>query len=171
MGDRYIHMITGGQRCGKSYYGEQLALSMGKRATYLATSRGCDAAHEERIAAHRARRSSRWVTIEEPLYVAQVRATTTVVLLDCVTLWLANVWEHCGYDMARSMTFALAEWEGLMMQATKLIVIGNELGMGVIPMEQHTRDFVDLHGDMNQHIARCSTHVEVVISGLPLRIK
>ena len=166
-----IHFITGGQRSGKSLYGEQLALEIDSTPTYLATSKHWDKEHSQRIALHQQRRNTQWHTIEEQMHISTIQPKNKVIFLDCITLWLTNIMDHYQYDPEKSFQFAQEEWTKLMETSSTIIAISNEIGMGVIPMEKVSRVFVDLQGKMNQFIAQHADQVTFMVSGLPLKVK
>ena len=166
-----VYLITGGQRSGKSEYGEELALSLDETPTYLATSKYWDDEYRKRIQTHQDRRSEVWTTVEEQLTISRVNTVNNVLLLDCITLWITNVMDHYAYDIEKSYTFIQAEWEKVLVKKITLVVISNEIGLGVIPMEKGTRAFVDLQGKVNQYIAKKADEVTFMVSGLPLKVK
>lgn len=166
-----IHLITGGQRSGKSEYGEKLVLEKSDKPVYLATSKHWDKEFSERIAVHQSRRSELWRTIEEELYLSNVVSDGDFILLDCITLWLNNIMYHFNYDYNKSYAFAKAEWKALTNRNVNIFVISNEIGLGVIPVDKNTRKFVDLQGKINQLIAEEANKVTLMVSGLPLHLK
>lgn len=166
-----VHFITGGQRSGKSAYAERLALQLSDCPVYLATSKHWDSEHTERIKKHQNSRSKSWITLEEEMAIHTHDFKDKVVLLDCVTLWLTNIYDQLEYDVVNTLNSAQKIWEVLLTQRVTLIVVSNEIGLGVIPMESATRKFVDLQGEMNQYIAKTAHKVDFMVSGLPLKIK
>lgn len=166
-----VYLITGGQRSGKSAYAEQLALQLSDCPVYLATSKHWDLEYTERIKKHQNRRSKLWTTLEEEIDIHRHNFTGKVVLLDCVTLWLTNVYDQLEYNEAQTLSKAQSLWDALLVQNVTLIVVSNEIGLGVIPMEAATRKFVDLQGEMNQYIAKTAHKVDFMVSGIPLKIK
>ena len=166
-----IHLITGGQRSGKSAYAEQLALRANHRPVYLATSKVWDDEYQKRIQLHQEGRTEAWITIEETLTIDALDFPSEVVLLDCITLWLTNVFEHCAYDAIQAQKIAIEQLHKLFKKEVQLFIVSAEIGMGVIPIEASTRRFVDVHGAINQYIAKQATKVSFMVSGLPLTIK
>ena len=166
-----VHFITGGQRSGKSEFAEELALKLSNTPCYLATSKSWDDEHQKRIDVHRERRTANWLTIEEELHISKVETTSEVILLDCITLWLTNIMEANEYDPKASLKFAKEEWDRFLKIKATLLVVSNEIGMGVIPMEKVSRNFVDLQGKVNQHIAKTAEQVSFMVSGIPLKVK
>ncbi|MGL4380850.1 MAG: bifunctional adenosylcobinamide kinase/adenosylcobinamide-phosphate guanylyltransferase [Vibrio sp.] len=175
-----VHLILGGARSGKSGYAEQLARQTAQTHSatlhYVATATALDVEMSARIAHHQARRTAEWVEHEVPLKLAEVLLQFTaddVVLVDCLTLWFNNVlFEHQA-----TLTHALLEQQielllaALAHSPAKIILVSNEVGMGVVPMGELTRLFVDHAGWMNQKIAALANTVTFVVAGLPQRLK
>ncbi|MDM8158754.1 bifunctional adenosylcobinamide kinase/adenosylcobinamide-phosphate guanylyltransferase [Labilibaculum sp. K2S] len=166
-----IHLITGGQRSGKSLFAEDLALSLNDQPVYLATSRIWDEAHRERIEIHKNRRGNQWTTIEEEKFLSQHDFTGKVVLLDCITLWINNFFFDNGEDDKKSLLEATQELENIFAQNCNWIIVTNELGLGGYPGNKIAMRFNDLQGSINQYIAKRADRVTLIISGLPLEIK
>lgn len=166
-----IHLITGGQRSGKSEYAERLTLSKSDSPVYLATSKVWDDEYQERIELHQSRRGGEWTTIEEELDLSTLNLEGKTVLLDCITLWLTNIFDAFEFDKEKALRFATEQWDQLLQNEVEMIVVGNEIGMGVIPMERGTRHFVDAHGMLNQYIAASADEVTLMVSGIPVKIK
>ncbi len=171
-----IHLITGGERSGKSSYAERLALTLSDAPVYLATARDRkeDQEFQARISKHKDRRDEHWSTIEEPLEIAKVVPKNRVVVMDCVTLWLTNYFMAFDYDMVKSLEAAKKEF-GLLLEHMgekgTLLIVSNELGMGLHADSRMGRDFVSLQGWMNQHIAQAADKVSFMVAGLPLSVK
>lgn len=168
---RRIIYISGGQRSGKSSYAEQLAKSLSTNPTYLATARCFDKEFEKRIAHHQSVRGAEWTNIEEEVNISKHQFDGNVVLMDCVTLWLTNIFLDNDSDGDVSLEFAKREWDRFIDQDFTLIVVSNEIGLGVIPIGVETRAFVDMQGWMNQYVARTADEAYVMISGMPLKLK
>ena len=166
-----VHLITGGQRSGKSEHAESLALELSDTPCSLATSKSWDNEFQKRIDSHKARRSSCWITVEEEIYISKITSSSDVILLDCITLWLTNIMDANKYDPEISLTFAQEEWDRFTKREATILVVSNEIGMGVIPMEKASRNFVDLQGKMNQYIAKKAKKVSFMVSGIPLSVK
>ena len=170
-----VVLVTGGARSGKSRFAERLAESYHPLRGYLATGQAGDAEMAERIARHRGRRGHEWHTLEEPLEV--VGAVTrhdgrfTVLLLDCVTLWISNLLLHPEVGAARVLPRVSAFADTFQTLKTPLIIVTNEVGMGIVPEHQLSRKFRDLAGESNEILAACADEVYVTISGLPLKLK
>jgi len=167
----HIVFITGGQRSGKSRYAQQLAETNSPSPVYLATARHWDDEFKQRICRHQADRGSNWQTIEEEKHIGSLNLNGKTVVLDCITLWLTNIFHDNGYDVDKSLTDAKTEWDLLAKNDFTIYVVSNELGMGVIAENEISRKFTDLQGWMNQFIASQADRVYLMISGLPLQIK
>lgn len=166
-----VIFITGGQRSGKSSYAQKLAESLTGNPVYLATSRIWDDEFKARVQRHQSDRGENWQTIEEEKQLSKLNLEGRVVLLDCITLWLTNIFYDNQYQVDRSLDEAKREWQHFTGQNFTLIVVSNELGMGVIPDNEASRKFTDLQGWMNQHIAAMADEVFLMVSGIPVKIK
>lgn len=166
-----ITFITGGTRSGKSSYAQNLAESQSKNPVYLATARVWDEDFRRRIERHQNDRGPHWINIEEEKELSACEVDGQTVLLDCITLWLTNIFFDNQFDAERSLEEAKAEWNRFVQKEINLIVVSNELGMGVHPAEESARKFADLQGWMNQYIASQANEVFLMISGIPLKIK
>lgn len=166
-----ITFITGGARSGKSSFAQRMAETASPNPVYLATARVWDDDFRRRIERHQNDRGPHWINIEEEKQLSASSVDGQTVLLDCITLWLTNIFFDNQFDMERSLVEAKAEWECFVQKDMNLIVVSNELGMGVHPMEESARKFADLQGWMNQHIASQANDVFLMISGIPLKIK
>jgi len=182
-------LVLGGARSGKSSFAERLAANSERRVAFIATATASDEDMRERIARHRASRSHQWLTIEEPLHLARaVRLASTnadVLLLDCITLWLANWMEQQGNaDLedapALNETYTsavLAAIEELLAalptpgSAKTLIVVSNEVGLGIVPAYPLGRVYRDTLGRVNQQLARSADRVYLMVAGLAVDIK
>ena len=165
-----IILITGGARSGKSVRAEARARAFPGRPVYIATAEALDAEMRERIARHRARRGNEWLERETPLeLVAAINETDGggARLVDCLTLWLTNLmlaeidWEKEASALA----------EALARQKSPVVLVTNEVGLGIVPDNALARRFRDAAGILNQMIARAADEVEFVVAGLPMRVK
>jgi len=171
--------ITGGARSGKSGFAEQTAAVYGAPLCYLATAQSLDDEMGRRIIQHQQRRGDAWHTIEEPLQLAQALAehdgTFNVILIDCLTLWLSNLLmlhEYLGEKAeGRILEDVLHLVETLRGMTTPVIIVSNEVGMGIVPENRLARMFRDLAGQANQIIAAAADEAWLVASGIPLRLK
>ena len=170
-----VIMVTGGTRSGKSRFAERLAESFEPMRGYLATGQPGDAEMAERIARHRGRRGSEWQAVEEPLEltraVVRMDGRCTVLLVDCITLWLSNLLFHCEGGAAEALLRVAGFTDRFEALKTPLIIVTNEVGMGIVPEHPLARSFRDLAGEANEMIAARADEVYVTISGLPLKLK
>lgn len=166
-----IYYITGGQRSGKSSFGQKLALSLSDNPVYLATARHWDGDFEKRIERHQADRDERWENIEEEKALSTYDFTGKTVLVDCVTLWLTNFFVDTKNDMEACLSQAKKEFEQLSRQRANLIFVSNEIGMGTHAHTEVARKFTDLQGWMNQHIAQRADQAWLMVSGIPIKLK
>ncbi len=166
-----IHYISGGQRSGKSGYAQNLALELSNTPVYLATSRVWDDDHKKRIERHQADRDERWTNIEEEKHISQLDLSQRVVVMDCVTLWLTNFFSDYEYNVDQTLEAAKAEFDRLITQDFTLIIISNEIGMGLHAETKAGRKFTDLQGWMNQYIAQKANHATFMVSGIPVKMK
>lgn len=176
-------LILGGQRSGKSARAESLAAqwlaaSPAHRAVFVATATAWDDEMRERIARHqrdRAQRVPGMVTVEEPLdlaaALAQHNAADTLVVVDCLTLWLTNLRMPVQGGMVPEGVPADALTRAIAAHTGALVVVSNEIGLGVIPMGADVRAFVDALGRLNQQVAAVCDRVTLMVAGLPLVLK
>lgn len=165
-------LILGGARSGKSSHAQRLAEASGLPVTFIVTAQARDPEMAERIARHRAERPASWQTLEIPLHLADALAHTAqagrCVVVDCLTLWLMNLLE-AGEGVFET------EREKLLVQVPALggmvIFVSNEVGLGVVPLGELSRRFVDEAGRLNQDLARRVERVSFVAAGLPLVLK
>ena len=165
-----VILITGGARSGKSTRAEARALNFPGQPVYLATAEALDAEMRERIARHRARRGGHWLEREIPLALVAALAETDgggARLVDCLTLWLSNLMLG-GRDWAKE---AAALADALPAQTSPVVLVTNEVGLGIVPDNALARQFRDAAGLLNQTIARVADEVELVVAGLPMRVK
>jgi len=168
-----VVLVIGGARSGKSRFAGHLAETRFKHPLYLATAEALDAEMVERIELHRRARGSRWRCVEEPLDIARVIANPPKgcdgILLDCLTIWLSNVMhkeaERGPASRKRQLITAL--------KCTRLpvILVSNEVGMGIVPEHELGRKFRDLAGWLNQDVAAVADTVVFVAAGLPMVLK
>ena len=166
-----VTLILGGARSGKSAHGEALAEAHPGALVYIASAEARDGEMAARIAAHRARRGPRWTTVEEPLALIDAldRAASPggAVLVDCLTLWLANLIEAKRDIEAEGS--ALADALGTL--PGSIILVSNEVGLGIVPDNGQARAFRDHAGRLHQRIAAVADHVLFMAAGLPLMMK
>jgi adenosylcobinamide kinase/adenosylcobinamide-phosphate guanylyltransferase len=166
-------LILGGARSGKSALAERLARDSGNEVVYIATAQAHDAEMAARIAHHRDRRPAHWQSVEEPLALAgALRAYARpdrCVLVDCLTLWLSNLLGDADDQRLGREYEALLEV--LPALPGELLFVSNEVGLGVVPMGELTRRFVDEAGRLHQALAARCERVLFVAAGLPLPLK
>lgn len=184
-----LMLILGGARSGKSTFAERLGASSGRRVAFIATATASDEDMHLRIAHHRAARPDEWITIEEPVDLAgalqQAGEVADVLLLDCITLWLAN-WigqqgelnfdddpvasERCNKEALREIDRLLVALDNLGQDKT-VIIVSNEVGLGIVPMYALSRAYRDILGRVNQQLAQRAERVYMMIAGLAVDIK
>ncbi|MEL7292853.1 MAG: bifunctional adenosylcobinamide kinase/adenosylcobinamide-phosphate guanylyltransferase [Pseudomonadota bacterium] len=173
-----IHLILGGARSGKSSRAEAEVqqLSQGRSKHYVATAMAFDPEMEKRIERHQQSRDSEWIEHECPRYLVETIAqfgSQDVVLVDCLTLWLNNIIYSQGESLdATEIEVEVAKLvEALQASTARFVLVSNEVGMGVVPLGEVSRVFVDHAGWMNQAVARVADKVTLVSAGLPLMLK
>ncbi|MCQ8179520.1 bifunctional adenosylcobinamide kinase/adenosylcobinamide-phosphate guanylyltransferase [Methylomonas sp. SURF-1] len=172
-----IELVLGGARSGKSRYAEQQALASGLPVVYVATAEAGDAEMRARIDHHRQRRPTDWTTVEEPLDLARVVSEAAgrrhCLLVDCLTLWLCNVLfdkqGHLQAERYRDHSDALCK--ALSAGGQRVILVSNEVGLGVVAADPMTRRFVDEAGFLHQKLAQICDRVVLVTAGLPQILK
>lgn len=167
----YIHLITGGERSGKSTYAESEALRLSKSPVYLATARIWDEEFRQRILRHQERRGPEWTNIEEDIRPSKHDFTGRVVLIDCITLWATNYFFDMQQDVDQALEALKKEFDTLVQQDATFIFVTNELGMGGMSESRTQRLFTQLQGWMNQYVAARADRVTLMVSGLPLTVK
>ena len=165
-----VTLVLGGARSGKSAFAESLAREQG-RGVYIATAERVDEEMVRRIAVHRARRGEGWRTVEAPLALADAirreSVPRTCLLVDCLSVWLGNLMHH-----GRSVDIAHEDLlDALRSAAGPVVLVANEVGLGVVPDNAMARDFRDHAGLFNQSIAALAQRVYFVAAGLPLTLK
>ncbi len=166
-------LILGGARSGKSALAERLAEASGLQVVYVATAAAEDGEMEQRIACHRQRRPAVWQTLEAPLRLAEVLAAESApgrcLLVDCLTLWLSNLLlleEGARLETERDeLLRVVPQLPG------RLILVSNEVGMGIVPMGELSRRFQDESGWLHQSLAVCCDRVVMMVAGLPQVLK
>lgn len=172
-----VHLILGGARSGKSTYAEKIALESGLPVTYIATAQVYDAEFGQRVEHHKTRRPAHWRTLEQAFNlgatILEAAKTGECVIVDCLTLWLAQcICPDCdrpnGFnwqDERQALLDALPKVQGT------VLLVSNEVGMGIVPLGEINRQFQDAQGRLNQAVAQIADQVSFVAAGLPLRLK
>ncbi|ALB64071.1 Adenosylcobinamide-phosphate guanylyltransferase [Cronobacter condimenti 1330] len=177
-------LITGGARCGKSRHAQQLAEQAGSHVLYIATSQVFDDEMAQRVAHHQASRPAHWRTLETWRDLAQAAETAPepVVLIECVTTWITNIlfslagdepeacWDYAAMEaeIARHVTALIA---ACTRASAQVIIVTNEVGMGIVPENRLARHFRDIAGRVNQQLAQAADEVWLVVSGIGVKIK
>ena len=163
-------LITGGARAGKSAFAQEWAHALGdEEVSFIATAQALDEEMRARIEKHKAERPATWETLEEPLEVpfALSLAQANVVVLDCLTLWVSNLM-HAGLEVLPEVENLLA----IRAETHKiLLVVTNEVGMGIVPDNELARKYRDLLGAANRRIAEEADVVYLLVAGIPVKIK
>ncbi|GGK68048.1 bifunctional adenosylcobinamide kinase/adenosylcobinamide-phosphate guanylyltransferase [Amphritea balenae] len=166
-------LILGGARSGKSAIAERLATESDSQVLYIATATSGDGEMAERIAKHRQRRPDHWLLTEEPVHLAatlkQQAREGLCILVDCLTLWLTNIMfmdegRHFQVEMD-ALLKTLPELPG------EIIMVSNEVGLGIVPMGEMTRQFQDESGLLHQNVAAVCDRVVLTVAGLPHTLK
>lgn len=168
-----LQLVLGGARSGKSRLAENYAKATEKPVIYIATAQAGDNEMAGRIQQHQQQRPKHWQLVESPLNLAQTIEThineAHCIVVDCLTLWLNNCLCEQGVDYWLKEQQALIEV--LNKASGHLIFVSNEVGHGIVPMGQLSRDFVDYSGWLHQALADIATSVDFVIAGIPLSMK
>ena len=164
-----ITLVLGGTRSGKSRFAEGLGAKHKGTKHYIATAEAFDEEMKARIAAHQWRRGAGWGTREAPLDLVEVLAECgkDFVLIDCITIWLGNLMHH-GRDVAKAIADLC---QALRRSDARIVLVSNEVGLGIVPDNAMARSFRDAQGIANQHLAELANEVIFVVAGLPLVLK
>ncbi|MGD0281006.1 MAG: bifunctional adenosylcobinamide kinase/adenosylcobinamide-phosphate guanylyltransferase [Dissulfurispiraceae bacterium] len=166
-----IFFILGGARSGKSRFALEAASGNPGTKAYIATALALDAEMEQRIARHKAERSTEWHLFEEPVHlgdlIARIQETYDVLLIDCLTLWITNL--MLGNDDVEGKARALID--ALSSCRSSVFIVSNEVGLGIVPDNRMAREFRDIAGMLNQQIAATADEVYFLAAGLPIKIK
>lgn len=165
-----ITLVTGGCRSGKSRYALSCAAGYDKKG-FIATAIAFDEEMRQRIEAHQKQRGESFVTVEEPYDIANAIASLTpqveVILIDCLTVWLGNLLHRHG-EKAAKFTEIDNFLEKLHSPRCDMLIVTNEVGMGIVPQNALARKFRDLAGSLNQQVAQLADQVVLMVSGIPL---
>jgi adenosylcobinamide kinase / adenosylcobinamide-phosphate guanylyltransferase len=172
---RRVSLVLGGVRSGKSRYAQQL-VERANRVVYVATAEARDD-HEMhvKIERHQAERPSHWRTVEEPVELGRVIHSAgqdgQAVLIDCLTVFAANLLERFGEQTTANHPQVDALCRSITTSACSLVLVSNEVGNGVVPAYPLGRRFRDLVGEINQRVAAIADNVILLVAGLPLLLK
>ncbi len=168
-----IHLVIGGARSGKSRYAELQADKLTEEVIYVATASDSDVEMRRRIEMHRQSRPAIWQLIEEPFNLADVirkhSDSHLTLIIECMTLWLSN-W-LCTNDKDGWLEEKQAFIDALLASKAKIVIVSNEVGSGIVPLGELSRDFVDHSGWLNQALAELAEKVTLVVAGCPLELK
>jgi adenosylcobinamide kinase / adenosylcobinamide-phosphate guanylyltransferase len=170
-----LTLITGPARSGKTGLAVQWALTFPQPRAYIATAQNLDAEMAERIRKHQEERKSHFLTFEEPLALTsqleRIKERFSIVIVDCLTLWLSNVLGEMGAE-GPGIGQTTADFLALLKRLeTPLILIGNEVGWGIVPDNPLARAFRDVSGRLQQEIARIADQVILMVAGIPMVVK
>lgn len=167
--------ITGGARSGKSGFAQRRAETHAGELLYVATATAGDAEMAQRISRHQQERGPRWATLEETLdlpgRLPAAAGGKGAILVDCLTLWLSNLYFHHREEPAPVLAAVAAFAEVLPQIPAPVYLVSNELGSGVVPDNRLARRFRDLAGEANQRLAAAAGEAWLVVAGLPLQLK
>ncbi|PKN62342.1 MAG: bifunctional adenosylcobinamide kinase/adenosylcobinamide-phosphate guanylyltransferase [Deltaproteobacteria bacterium HGW-Deltaproteobacteria-15] len=168
-------LITGGARCGKSAFALRLAVRNYSRRTFVATAVNTDPEMNERISKHQLERGALFETIEEPTAPGRILATlpdsTEVAVVDCLTVWLGNLYHRSGGRQEQIQAEVDAFLSDMDHVSCDLVLVTNEVGWGIVPEHALARSFRDMAGYLNRKVAEKSTHVYLLCCGVPLALK
>jgi adenosylcobinamide kinase/adenosylcobinamide-phosphate guanylyltransferase len=168
-----LQLILGGARSGKSRLAEQTAISMQLAVTYVATAQALDPEMQNRIMHHQNQRPAHWFLVEEPLFLAKtlqrIDRPNQIILVDCLTLWLTNLL------MLEDQNVQQFECEQLLKVLptlqSEIILVSNETGLGVVPLGEINRRFVDEAGRLHQALGQIAEKVVFCVAGFPMILK
>lgn len=168
-----LQLILGGARSGKSRLAEQTAINTQLAVTYVATAQALDFEMQSRIAHHQNQRPSHWSLVEEPLYLAKtlqkIDRPNQIILVDCLTLWLTNLL------LLEDQSVQQLECEQLLKVLptlqSEIILVSNETGLGVVPLGEISRRFVDEAGRLHQSLGQIADKVVFCVAGFPMILK
>ena len=171
-----LQLILGGARSGKSRLAEQIAKDLKLTVTYVATAQVWDAEMQDRIEHHQLQRPSEWQLIEEPIYLADClkriddeNDAEQVILVDCLTLWMSNLLLNEDQNLQCIECDKLLKM--LPTLKSQIILVSNETGLGVVPMGEITRRFVDESGRLHQQLGEIADKVVFCVAGFPMALK
>ena len=165
-------LVLGGAKSGKTAFAERLAMRMGTRPAYVATAEALDSEMRERIATHRRGRAGRFADFEEPVEIAETIRIAAMrhdaILVDCLTLWISNLL-GAGRNVAEEVETLAVALDRI--ETARVILVSNEVGLGIVPDNALARTYRDLAGWAHQRLAEIAGDVYFVAAGLPLTMK
>ncbi len=168
-----LQLILGGARSGKSRLAEKIALESGLNVIYIATAQPLDEEMQERILHHQESRPREWQVIEDPLYLSEklqeIDAQNQLILIDCLTLWMSNLLLQDAPELQMSQCQKLLTI--LPNLKSEIILVSNETGLGVVPMGNISRKFIDESGRLHQQIGQIAQKVVFCVAGFPIILK
>jgi len=166
-----IVYISGGARSGKSKFAQEMALKWSENPVYVATAHIWDVDFAQRVDRHKAERGTEWTSFECKQNIHLLPIENQVVVVDCVTLWLTNLFMANDQEIDKTLALFKLEIDGISDLEGKFIIISNEIGMGVHAETELGRKFTDLQGWANQYVASKAEEAILMVSGLPLFLK
>lgn len=168
-----IIFITGGARSGKSDFALKEASGISGKKAYIATAEALDEEMRKRIEEHKKKRGEGWDTYEEPLRIDYVIKETeseySAIVIDCMTIWLSNLL-HGNYNVMNEIEI-ITDTLRITDNVSRIYIISNEVGMGIVPDNEMARRFRDMAGILNQKVAKIADEVYLVTAGIPVKIK
>ena len=168
-------LVTGGTRSGKSSFAQNLAEAEEGRKVFIATAEPLDQEMKKRIALHKNKRPAGWSTVEEPIHLAKTLKKCgdayEVLLIDCLTLWISNLLVNKSMDEKAILKKISALVTSCREVHARVIMVTNELGMGIVPSNPLSRLYRDLVGEANQQVASEADEVYFLVSGIPMKLK
>lgn len=165
-------LILGGARSGKTSLAERMAMRLGSKPAYMATAEALDDEMTERVAAHQRSRSAQFATVEEPLELPEALFATAqqhdVILVDCLTLWITNLLSM-ERDVADEVEVLADTLQSI--ESTRVLLVSNEVGLGIVPDNALARTFRDLTGSAHQRLGEICSDVYFVAAGIPMVVK
>lgn len=173
MNENKLIFITGGARSGKSSFALSEATNIPGPKAYIATAEACDEEMRQRIENHKKQRTKDWDTFEEPIKVADViqgiKTKYNLLIIDCLTLWLSNIMQSDA-DVMEEME-KLVHILCAASPVSRVYIVSNEVGMGIVPDNELARRFRDMAGLLNQRVTEFADEVYLMVSGIPLKVK
>ncbi|MBI5208314.1 MAG: bifunctional adenosylcobinamide kinase/adenosylcobinamide-phosphate guanylyltransferase [Candidatus Firestonebacteria bacterium] len=179
-----ITFILGGARSGKSLYAAKLALNSGNKVLYVATGVPCDEEMKIKIEKHKKERPESWETIEEPVDIKSVIKNIDnvfdIVIIECLSFWISNLFfqykskekDNDNEKILKNiMDYVIDTFNLFKNLKTEIIVVSNEVGMGIVPDNEISRVYRDILGKTNQMMAECAENVFLIVAGISIKIK